>query len=319
MSTSDNKSGEISRRALLKSAAASALVFALPGALDGCRAPHTEEGLTPESSEDLTRLRNWSAKLRADGLTARTVPVGPASTRVGELAIGTPYKAFTLEEYIKAGGDPAAKEPLTLSLTEFDCVSLVEACLGVARVADDSAQPSWDRFASEVERMRYRSGKRGSYATRLHYFSEWITDGAKRGLVRDLGEELGGVQDTRPLRFMTEHRGSYPALANDSVFREIGEMERRLDSSPRWMIPTARIAEVSDRIQTGDVLAFATSISGLDVTHAAFAYRDAAGVLRVLHAPLSGGVVEITRLLLAEYVAAIKRSTGILVARPLRA
>jgi hypothetical protein len=75
---------------------------------------------------------------------------------------------------------------------------------------------------------------------------------------------------------------------------------------------------VSDRIETGDVLAFATSIPGLDVSHAAFAYRDAQGVLRVLHAPLSGGAVEVTSATLPEYVAAIRRSTGILVARPLR-
>ena len=53
-------------------------------------------------------------------------------------------------------------------------------------------------------------------------------------------------------------------------------------------------------------------------THAAFAYRGADGVLRVLHAPLSGGVVEVTRATLPEYVAAIRRSTGILIARPLR-
>jgi phosphoenolpyruvate synthase/pyruvate phosphate dikinase len=39
-------------------------------------------------------------------------------------------------------------------------------------------------------------------------------------------------------------------------------------------------------------------------------------VLRVLHAPLSGGVVEVTRSTLPEYVEAIKRATGILVARP---
>jgi hypothetical protein len=96
-------------------------------------------------------------------------------------------------------------------------------------------------------------------------------------------------------------------------------MERRLDSTPRWYIPTARIPEVSARIESGDVLAFATAIPGLDVTHSAFAYRDSAGVLRVLHAPLSGGAVEITGHTLPEYVAAIRRATGILVARPLRA
>jgi hypothetical protein len=96
-------------------------------------------------------------------------------------------------------------------------------------------------------------------------------------------------------------------------------MERSLDDQPRRVIPTNRISEVSDRIETGDVLAFATAIPGLDVTHSAFAYRDGQGVLRVLHAPLSGGAVEITTTTLPEYVAAIRRSTGILVARPLRA
>jgi hypothetical protein len=83
------------------------------------------------------------------------------------------------------------------------------------------------------------------------------------------------------------------------------------------VVPTRRIPEVVGRIETGDVLAFATAIPGLDVSHAAFAYRDSEGILRVLHAPLSGGVVEITRATLPQYVAAIRRSTGILAARPL--
>ena len=93
-------------------------------------------------------------------------------------------------------------------------------------------------------------------------------------------------------------------------------MEQRLDHQPRRVIPTKRIPQVVNRIESGDVLAFATEIPGLDVTHAAFAYRDREGTLRVLHAPLSGGVVEITHTTLPEYVAAIRRSTGILVARP---
>jgi hypothetical protein len=74
---------------------------------------------------------------------------------------------------------------------------------------------------------------------------------------------------------------------------------------------------VAAHIDTGDVLGFATRIAGLDVTHTALAYRDKEGILRVLHAPLSGGVVEVTRATLPEYVAAIRRATGILVARPI--
>jgi hypothetical protein len=151
----------------------------------------------------------------------------------------------------------------------------------------------------------------------LHYFSEWIRDGASRGLVKDLGAELGGTNDARPLRFMTRHRGSYAALADEGVFQEIGAIERALDGQPRFVVPTKRIPEVLGRLETGDVLAFATEIDGLDVTHSAFAHRDDDGVVRVLHAPLSGGVVEITQRTLPEYVAAIRRATGILVARPL--
>ena len=85
------------------------------------------------------------------------------------------------------------------------------------------------------------------------------------------------------------------------------------------MVAADKIESVADRIQSGDVIAFATAIPGLDVTHAAFAYRGNDGILRVLHAPLSGGAVEITRTTLPEYVARIRRSTGILIARPLSA
>jgi hypothetical protein len=291
-----------------------AAALAIPAPLAALGEIASSGDAAPDPDRD--RLAAWVAALRAEGLAAPGVPLGRAAARVGELAVGTPYVAHTLEAHLREGGSASTVEPLTLSLTRFDCVTLVEACLAVARVARRPGDPTWERFAHEVERMRYRGGTRGDYASRLHYFSEWIADGERRGLVRDLGAELGGVEDARPLRFMSEHRGSYVALADDGVLRVVAEAERRLDDRPRRVVATARIAAVADRIETGDVLAFATSIPGLDVTHAALAHRDARGVLRVLHAPLSGGSVEVTAVTLPEYVAAIRRSTGILVARP---
>jgi hypothetical protein len=305
----------ISRREMLLRSASAAFALTLPPSL----LDYPEFGFDAPSEADAVRLRAWATALRSAGMNRSSIPLGRRAIKVGELAIGTPYEPYTLEAYIKAGGDPKSVEPLTVSLTRFDCVTLVESSLAVARASDDTAKPSWQRFSREVERMRYRGGKRRGYTSRLHYFSEWISDGQKRGLLEDLGRDLGGVNDTRPLRFMTEHRSSYPALADDEVFRQIGEMERSLDGQPRWVIPAEQIAGVENRIQTGDVLAFATAIPGIDVTHAAFAYRGNDSVLRVLHAPLSGGAVEITRSTLPEYVAKIKRSTGILIARPLSA
>ncbi len=311
----------LTRRELLRALGLGAAAIALPSSLFAATMenPIIERLLIAreEDDTDQTRLSEWTSTVRAQSRQLGPLTTGTRAVRVGELAVGTPYEAFSLEAYIKSGGNPVATEPIALSLTRFDCVTLVESCLAIARLAATDSQPTWKRFSREVERMRYRGGRRLGYTSRLHYFSEWISDGQRRGLVRDLGAELGGVVDPRPLRFMTEHRASYPALANNTVFRQIGAMERRLDSHRRYMIPTDQIPQVEDRIESGDVLAFATGVPGLDVSHAAFAYRKNGGALRVLHAPLSGGAVEITKVTLPEYVADIRRATGILVARPL--
>lgn len=308
---------DVTRREFLKRAGFAGAMFGLIP-VDACATvPPFNPLIDPPTPEDQKRLITWLNTLSPPGVRFRRGPLGWAAAAVGVMASGTPYEAFTLEKYLKEGGDPTKKEPLALSLTKFDCVTLVESCLAVARLAYKSAQPLWELFGGEVERMRYRGGVRGGFASRLHYFSEWIGDGEKRGLVHDLGKDLGGVNDARPLRFMTEHRASYAGLKSDAVFNAIAKMERSLDSRPRYVVATGKIASVSDKIQSGDVLAFATSIPGLDVSHAAFAYRGRDGVLRVLHAPLSGGSVEISQRTLPDYVSAIKRSTGILVARPL--
>jgi Protein of unknown function (DUF1460) len=307
----------LTRRDFLARAGMAGAAAMLPLPLLACSRGQASAAATPLGDEDHERLQDWLATLRAEGLADPSAPLGPAVARVGELALGAPYAAYTLEQYLAEGGTPG-DEPLTLHLMKFDCVSLVEAALAVARTAAAGAAGGWDRFARETERMRYRGGVRDGYASRLHYFSEWISDGARRGLVRDLGPELGAEPDARPLRFMTEHRGSYAALADEATFQAIAQRERALDASPRNLIAKARIPEIQDRLQTGDVLAFATSIAGLDVTHTGLAYRDDAGVMRVLHAPLSGGVVQVSGGTVAEYVNGLRSSTGILAARPLR-
>lgn len=298
----------LTRRAFLGSAA---LGLLLPYPL---RALATALELADDG--DRERLDSWLRTLRDEGLADGSVPLGRAVARVGELALGAPYAAATLEQYLVDGGSPEA-EPLTLHLSKFDCVSLVESALAVARAAA-APDAGWARFAGEIERMRYRGGQRRGYESRLHYFSEWITDGARRGLLRDLGPELGAVPDARLLRFMSAHRGSYPALRDDAAFAAVARRERALDAQPRNLIPRARIPEITGRLQTGDVLAFATTLEGLDVTHTGLAYRSRDGVMRVLHAPLSGGVVQVSPGTVADYVNGLRSATGILAARPLR-
>jgi len=154
----------LSRRELLERAAAFAASLWLPAPLAAWTAR------TP----DRERLAAWAATLRAESLARLHSPTGRAAIRVGELAAGTPYVPGTLDAYLRTSTRAAEHEPLVLSLTRFDCVTLVESCLAVARVAKWEGAPTWKRFAREVERMRYRGGVRRNYPSRLHYFSEWI-------------------------------------------------------------------------------------------------------------------------------------------------
>jgi hypothetical protein len=105
----------LSRRDLLRNAAAAVAALLLPGPL----------AAGSRRDPDQSRLVTWASALRAGGLARPEVPLGRAAIRVGELAAGTPYRPYTLEAYLRAGGSPSRTEPLTLSLTRFDCVTLV--------------------------------------------------------------------------------------------------------------------------------------------------------------------------------------------------
>ena len=144
---------DLSRRDLLRGLAAAAVAAGLPAPLAA-------------QDEDRRRLREWSRVLRDEGLAQRGVPLGRAAVRVGELAAGSPYEPFMLEAYLKAGGSPRKREPLALSLTRFDCVTLVEGCLAVARVARATGGPSWDPIARGVGRVRDSGAKRSGDAAR---------------------------------------------------------------------------------------------------------------------------------------------------------
>ena len=246
--------------------------------------------------------------------------IGDLVVRIGETFIGTPYAPYTLE----APGE----EGLVIELEELDCVTFVENVLALARFVQTAPDEllvaragSRQRpfFSLILEDIRYRGGELEEYPSRLHYFSEWISDNNATGLVRDVSQELGGVADAEPIDFMTTHPDAYRQLGEDPAFlTELREVEARLSAEPRYYIPEDRIAGVEDRIQDGDIIAATSTVAGLDIAHTGIAlWRD--GRLHLLHAPLAGGVVQISEVPLAERIQRIGGQDGVMVARPLEA
>ena len=243
--------------------------------------------------------------------------IGDLVVRIGQSFIGTPYAPHTLE----APGE----EGLVIELQELDCVTFVENVLALAlfvqTVPGDLlvADPGGRRrvlFSAILKDIRYRGGELDGYPSRLHYFSDWISDNDEMGLVRDVSRELGGVADDEPIDFMTTHPDAYRQLREDPAFlMELTEVESRLNREPRYYIPADRIAAVEDRIQDGDIIAATSTVPGLDVAHTGIAlWRE--GRLHLLHAPLVGGVVQISEVPLAERIQRIRGQDGVMVARP---
>ena len=252
----------------------------------------------------------WAASERLD-----TLPLGDAMARMGRSFVGTAYVPQTLEV--------EGPESLVINFRGLDCVTFVENVLALSRfvrqhppaiLGDRAAAEA--AYASLLTEIRYRGGVIDGYPSRLHYFTDWIADNDRRGLVRDITEELGGVRDDEPIDFMTTHTEAYRQLADPANVALVREAERRLTEAGRYFIPQDAIAAAADGIRDGDVIAATSTVPGLDVAHTGLAlWVD--GTLRLMHAPLVGDSVQISEITLAERIRGIGGQDGIIVARPL--
>jgi len=244
-----------------------------------------------------------------------TLPVGAAMAEIGRSFVGTAYVPKTLEV--------EGPERVVVNFRGLDCVTFVENVFALSRfVRSGEATPPINRPVAEaryqklIEEIRYRDGQLDGYASRLHYFSDWIADNASRMLIRELGLDLEGIHDLEPVDFMTTHVDAYSQLADVGNLEALKETEERLSAAGRVFVPEAGISAVADHVQDGDIIAATSAVDGLDVAHTGLAlWVD--GTLRLMHAPLVGDSVQISEVTLAERIQGIEGQDGIIVARPL--
>lgn len=245
-----------------------------------------------------------------------TLPLGTAMAALGRTFVGTPYVPQTLEA--------PGPERVVVNFRGLDCVTFVETVLTLARFIGEPDAAALLERRREAERRyemllaqaRYRGGRVAGYPSRLHYFSDWITDAQAKGLVRDVTRELGGTLDLEPVAFMSAHAASYRQLGEDPQnLVEIRAAEARLSEAGRWFLPEARLEAAAPAIRDGDIIAATSTVEGLDVAHTGLALW-VGGALHLMHAPLVGDSVEISEEPLAARILRIAGQDGIMVARP---
>jgi hypothetical protein len=225
---------------------------------------------------------------------------------IGKSFLQTPYIAQTLEV--------GNTESLVVNLHGLDCTTFVENVLALACMVQEG-QTSFDDFLNNLETIRYYNGELKGYGSRLHYFTAWIANNQSKGLVTDITAQLGGERLEKEINFMGTRRKSYPFLQDDKNYQDILAMEARMKQHQIWVLPQDKIRAVEDKIHPGDILALATSIKGLDVTHTGLATK-VNGRLHLLHASSKNKEVEVSEKPLVDYLKGIKSNIGIIVVRP---
>lgn len=225
------------------------------------------------------------------------------------LFLGRPYIAHTLEK---------KPEQLIVNTRQLDCTTLVEnAC--VLYLCSQKRLHTFADFKRLLLQLRYRNGRLDGYASRLHYFSEWITDNEKKQFVTDIlsADTLNSSGGQLALSFMSEHPQSYQALVgNPTMVEEIKRVEKQISGSFFRYIHRRQFSDSLLRqiVKDGDIIAITTSKRGLDIAHLGIAVWRSDG-LHLLNASQLHRKVVIEPMTLQQYFARHPSFTGIRVVR----
>ncbi|MCH6574710.1 MAG: DUF1460 domain-containing protein [Bacteroidetes bacterium] len=173
-------------------------------------------------------------------------PINDVVVEVGKSFIGTDYVSHTLE----VDGD----ERLVINFMGLDCNTFLEYALVFSRNIKQG-KTTFENFQNELIFIRYNDGEIDQYPSRLHYFTDWIYDNEKKGVVKDITKEIGGDILELDLSFMTAHPQYYKHLrGNPDFIPLIKKQEEEISDRGHYYIPQKKIAELENKIKDGDVV-----------------------------------------------------------------
>lgn len=254
---------------------------------------------TPEDRQIFERfcdyIRPWQ-RIPTDSLLQKTAL----------FFLDTPYVPHTLEN--------EGKEELVINLRRFDCTTFVESVIALTRTVR-SENPDFNTFIRELQLIRYRDGKREEYTSRLHYTSDWLHNNETKGIMKNISAGLNGVLEKKNISFMTSHREAYRQLKSDDLlFEKMKQVENKINQQGGFFyLPKMKISTVASKIPHMSIVAFTTTIEGLDVSHMGFAYRDNDRLI-FIHASSSQKKVVIDKKTIIDYCDGLSSCNGIIVA-----
>ena len=223
--------------------------------------------------------------------------------------INTPYGVKTL--------DMNNEEQLVLNTDEVDCVTLVENVLAMSLAENSQTlEVNEQDFTRWLTKIRYRNGVIDGYPSRLHYMTEWISNGIKQGFLEDSTAVQSPYTLKTDIHYMTSHVNDYPKLqlSADNVAK-MKQVEASITGQEVHYVPKDYLTDEGFFwIRSGDIIAITTSTPGLDVAHMGIAI-NVDGTLALLHASTTDMKVEVSKVSLKEMLRRNKSWTGVRVIR----
>ncbi len=263
-------------------------------------------GVLQSSDNDEKRFSKIVMKANSENWSS--LPYGELTVKVGKEFIGVPYVGGTL--------DKNQIESCVIELDKLDCVTFFELSIAIADALITEDDPTIESLYDRVQYTRYREGIIDGYESRLHYTSDWIFDNIEKGVVADITEELGGEPLDLNVYFMSKNANKYPMLkGKKDLIAKIRNIEIEINENQAFYIPKENVQDVMEDLQDGDIIAFVTSIDGLDYGHIGLVNKED-GTARLMHASTSAKKV-ILDTTIDEYIDGVSKFIGITVLRPI--
>ena len=235
----------------------------------------------------------------------------------GKTFLGNAYPKSNADTTRQTNGtvklQPIEKEVLVVNLKKFDCVTFVENMVALTQTRR-SALPNFNTYKKNLSLIRYRNGQI-DYAARLHYFSDWLYENQKRGILTDITKEIGGEIYPKAVFYMSLKKDTlYGNMADPTTFKTMKTVEENITKREKFYIPKERVVDIEPKIKNGDIIAITNRLDGMDMAHTGLAIWQN-GRLYMLHASSKIKQVTITEVPLADYLIRNKGQTGIMVGR----
>lgn len=232
---------------------------------------HSGSGYCKQKTEGI--LRTAGSALHSAGGSAPNVAMDSNGQtnpmlKIGKRYLGTTYVAHTL--------DRNTEEKLVVQRDSVDCLTFVEY------VTAEAMGPCFDE---NLQKIRYRDGIIDGYPSRLHYTSDWIDNGVRHGLIKDITAEHSPYTIELSISYMSAYPQKYKQLADSPAnVARMAAYEKALSGKSVHWLPKNKLPDQGlPWIMNGDIIAFTTSVKGLDIAHVGIA-QYIRGKLHLLHA-----------------------------------